>query len=163
MNQETHNFETEAECHSCNGTGIYVGMAERDGFGVVCSNCKGTGKETLKLSWKDFVGRRRTTKVKQVLQCNPGICVGLHTKDGSLLSLQSFGGMSYADFFAGKPFEDGMEMREYTCPRQWYQSADYDRIGKEWTECTYSSFRDCNSWKTKNECWKRWDKEKGKK
>ena len=32
------------ECQACGGTGLYKGMAERDGAAVVCSCCNGTGK-----------------------------------------------------------------------------------------------------------------------
>ena len=31
------------ECKACNGTGLYVGMAERDGVAVQCHNCNGNG------------------------------------------------------------------------------------------------------------------------
>lgn len=30
------------ECQACKGTGLYKGMAERDGAAVVCSHCHGT-------------------------------------------------------------------------------------------------------------------------
>ena len=39
-----HVIEFDCECESCKGTGLYVGMAEREGSAVVCHTCKGTGK-----------------------------------------------------------------------------------------------------------------------
>lgn len=39
-----HIIKIECECNACKGTGLYVGMAERDGAAVVCYTCKGTGK-----------------------------------------------------------------------------------------------------------------------
>jgi len=46
LTQQGHKFilEGECECSACKGTGLYVGMAEREGAAVVCSRCKGTGK-----------------------------------------------------------------------------------------------------------------------
>lgn len=34
-------------CRSCRGTGVYRGMAERNGFAVICHTCDGTGAEII--------------------------------------------------------------------------------------------------------------------
>jgi hypothetical protein len=52
------------ECKACNATGLYVGMAERNGSAVVCTRCKGTGKDTIE--FVPFVGRKPNPKVTRV-------------------------------------------------------------------------------------------------
>lgn len=146
-----HKWIQEAECDSCKGTGLYKGMGEHGGMAVVCHTCKGTGKMTIEITWSDFEGKKKRKDVTKVLQINPGI--GTSDKPG-----YNFGGIPYADWFAGKPFPKGSEMREYTCPSWWFQSADYDKK-PDWDECLYcGTFSDCNSFKTKSKCWERYDK-----
>ena len=50
-------IEFDEKCKSCKGTGIYVGMAERDGAGIVCHTCKGTGCHHVKFEYEDFEGK----------------------------------------------------------------------------------------------------------
>lgn len=156
-----HRIEFDTQCKSCNGTGLYVGMAERDGFAIVCSTCKGTGKFRLVIEYKDFEKRKKQKDVKRVLQVNCGIIVGTRKDDNSL---DSFGGMSYKDWLAGKEFRRGMEMRAFTCPAWYYQSADYDKK-PDWEECTGwgGSFSSCSEFSTKSKCWERFDKEQEQK
>jgi hypothetical protein len=45
------------QCKSCTGTGIYVGMGERDGIGVVCQQCHGTGGHEW--TYTPFTARQR--------------------------------------------------------------------------------------------------------
>jgi hypothetical protein len=49
LNKKTH---VQAECESCGATGIYRGMAEPEGVGVICLVCKGTG--AVKLEYTPF-------------------------------------------------------------------------------------------------------------
>jgi hypothetical protein len=49
-------------CQSCSGTGLYVGMAERDGAAVVCSGCKGSGKYAYRFEYEPFEARRPAPK-----------------------------------------------------------------------------------------------------
>jgi len=92
-----------------------------------------------------------------VLKANPGIGVGVLAERG--LTLESFGGMPYKDWLNGKPFPAGSEMRDYTCPAWFYQSADYDRK-PGWDWCTISgTFSGCSHFSTKEKCWERFDKE----
>jgi len=37
-------IEMDIECPSCNGTGLYCGMGEKEGVAVVCCKCQGSGK-----------------------------------------------------------------------------------------------------------------------
>jgi hypothetical protein len=154
MKSEKKIIEWVAECSSCKGTGIYVGFAERDGIGVVCNVCKGSGRVENCVKYNTFVSRNKRTNVKHVIQTNPGICCG------KLNDLTEFGGMPYSDWVEGKPFKSGMEMRKFTCPACWYQSVDYNRK-PEWNECIiWGSFSSCGYFTDKANCWKRFDKEK---
>jgi len=46
----------DMECRSCEGTGLYSGMAEPKGVAVLCHTCQGSGCE--KLSYKPFTKRK---------------------------------------------------------------------------------------------------------
>ena len=144
-------IELIEKCQSCKGTGLYKGMAERDGYAVVCHRCKGTGKVYFSHEYEEFTNRQPSVNIHTVLKTNPGIMVG-----GADFK---FGGMSYDEWAGGKPFPDGSEMREFTCPAWWYQSADYDKK-PEWRGCLVcGSFSSCRHFVKKRKCWERWDKE----
>lgn len=148
-------FKVKEECQSCNGTGKYKGLAERDGFGVVCHTCNGTGCHVFEHTYEDFTERKLSKGVKHVIQTNPGIMVGT----GNGYKFTDFGGMSYKDWSDGKPFPQGSEMRQFTCPAWWYQCADY-KLKPNWDICLrLGSFYNCNHFKKKNECWDRFDRE----
>ena len=154
-----HVIEFDHICPSCKGKGLYVGLAERDGSAVVCHTCKGTGCKHTRIEYDDFEGRIESTDVTRVIKCNPGICVGTG-KDGQL-QLSDFGGQSYEDWKAGKRFPSGSEMRRFTCPAWWYQTANYD-LKPHWDECLGCGvFSNCEHFATKDECWARWDEEFG--
>lgn len=154
-----HEISYTAKCESCGATGLYVGMAERDGSAVVCRSCKGTGQVHRKIHYEDFEGRVRRQGVKRVLQANPGFCVG-NAPDGSC-HLEDFGGMDFNDWWGGVPFVPGMEMRNATCPCWWYQSADYSKK-PAWEECAFGRpFNECRHFANKAACWDRWDRENG--
>jgi len=144
-------IEWVEKCKECKGTGIYVGMAEQHSeYGVVCSNCEGTGKIYRKHEYEEFI-EKEISSVSKVLETNPGIYIGDGTKD--------FGGISYIEWYNGKPFPNGSEMREFTCPAWWFQSADYNKKPR-WQECAkYGSFSECKHFSNKRNCWKRWDEE----
>lgn len=147
-------IEFDEKCPSCKGTGLYVGMGERDGYAVVCHTCNGTGKHHFVHEYDEFEGRVPRKGVHTVVEVNPGICLG--GEKGEL----DFGGMPFEDWDQGKPFPPGSEMREYTCPVWWYQSADYSKKPK-WDWCNFGRFSACNHFPHKYECWERWDREFG--
>ena len=151
-----HKIEFDAQCESCKATGLYVGVCERDGMAVVCHSCKGTGKVHRVITYSDFEGRQQREDVKRVLQVNCGIVAG--ENKAKQITIEQFGGMTYNDWLAGGRFQLGMEMREFTCPAWFYQSADYKKK-PDWDECGFGSFSACASFPTKDRCWERFDAE----
>jgi hypothetical protein len=152
-------IEFDEKCKSCKGTGLFAGMAERDGFAVICSQCKGTGCYHFVYEYEDFSGRIDAQNVIQVVESNPGICIGLGKEGG--YSYESFGGMSYPDWRNGRPFPPKSEMRRHTCPSWWYQSVNYKKK-PDWNECSTTwggLFSLCPHFIEKEKCWERFDKE----
>lgn len=144
----------DEECQHCGGTGVYVGMGERNGAGVVCHYCKGTGCYHFEHEYTEFTKRHKRDDIKRVYQTNPGILIG----EGNGFTLEMFGGMPYSYWLNGKKFEPGMENRNYTCPAWWYQSADYSKKPK-WDKCNTLRFSQCKYFGNKSTCWEDWDKE----
>ena len=153
-----HRIELDTACKECKATGLYVGMAERDGMAVVCYKCNGSGCHRLVVEYDDFKTRKKRANVTRVLKVNPGIMVGKNTECG--LDLDSFGGMSYEEWQrTGGVFPPGSEMRLFTCPAWWYQSADYTKK-PDWRECQIiGAFSACRYFPAKDRCWGRWDSE----
>jgi len=148
-------IEFEEQCPSCDGTGVYVGMAERDGYAVECHTCHGTGKHLFKHEYAEFTGRKENKEVKQVVKVNPGIVLGV-SKTGKQLD---FGGLSYDEWKHGITFSKGTEMREFSCPAWWYQLADYSKK-PDWETCLFGGrFDQCQHFKDKHKCWERFDLE----
>jgi len=152
-------FEYDCECGSCGGTGLYNGMAEDPGAGVVCHTCKGTGHRHITVKYRDFEGRKRHSTVRHVYRTNPGIGIG----EGNGHSLSDFGGMSYDEWLDGNPFPPQSEDRKHTCPAWFYQSADYS-LKPYWTDgdvqCRgVGAFSTCQYFHEKHKCWTRFDAE----
>ena len=152
-----HIVEFDEKCKSCKGTGLYVGIGERDGSAVVCHECDGTGKSHFKREYEDFDARAKRKDIERVYEANPGIGIG----NGNGHYLEEFGGMPYKDWLNGKPFLPKSEMRKFVCPAWWYQSVDYKKK-PNWKECEYGSFSSCASFPNKDKCWERWDKQFGR-
>lgn len=147
-------FEVNEQCPTCEGTGLFVGPAERDGAAVVCRKCKGAGHYHCRYEWIPFTGRKPRDDIVRVFAANPGVHIScIHG-----LSLVAFGGMSFDDWDASKPFPAKAEMRNYTCPAWWYQ-CDPAHTKPEWERCTYGTFPGCAHFACKDECWARFDEE----
>ena len=81
----------KAECHACQGTGLYRGMAEKPGIAVVCLACKGTG--CREFEYIPFTSRNVRHDVKEV-------CLSRGT---FILSCGPVGtSVTYAEFLGGK-------------------------------------------------------------
>ncbi len=115
----TYDIELEVECEACGGTGLYVGMAERNGAAVVCARCKGTGRLIHRSTMKKFHGRRRRENVERVYHTAGGYTISAHdvtTKEGKEVRF-SAAGCSYEEWLVGavpKPIEDLHCPYEYT-------------------------------------------------
>ena len=150
-------IEWVQQCNLCKGTGLYVGMGERDGAAVVCHTCNGTGRRVMEVEYEEFTGLKSRHNIQLVYQGNPGFCVdGAGTVPG---------GVSYEKWMEDPESakQQGCEMRHQTCPKWWFQTVNY---GKEvdWKECRESlmagdRFRDCSHFPDKAKCWQRFDAE----
>ena len=150
-------FEYDCMCESCNGSGLYIGMAEKDGAAIVCHSCKGEGHKHVVIRYRSPETRKRNMHAKRVYAANPGIGMG----EGNGYTLEDFGGMPYQDWLDGKPFPKESENRKHTCPVWWYQCADYKKK-PDWETCSLGvSFSRCKHFDNKAACWARWDKEIG--
>lgn len=148
-------IEFDQNCDDCGGSGLYVGIAERDGAAVVCNRCDGRGWHHQRIEYYE----RRTIRVRRkdvtrVFQTNPGVVIG----NGEDFQLSDFGGVPYGDWLRDGKFPPGSENRKFMCPAWWYQSADYRKKPK-WNECGFGRFADCKHFISKDQCWVRWDKE----
>lgn len=152
-----HKLEIDCKCRSCKATGLYVGCGERDGAAVVCSACKGTGKQRIIVEYEDFFRRESRDDVRRVYRTGSGIIIGEDSGRG--LFLEDFGGLTYEEWISGKEFAPGTEDRTHTCPAWFYQSADYNKK-PNWDECGWGgTFSSCKHFCTKASCWARWDRE----
>lgn len=142
-----HVIEIDRKCEACKGTGVYVGIAERDGFGVVCNRCGGDGHYMERIQYEDFEKRERREDVVTILQRNPGFVAAGDPKSGR------FGGIPYDDWLAGKGFPPGSEMREFSCPAWFYMKVVmekcYDSLGMRYSKCPHFG--------NKAQCWIDWD------
>jgi len=79
------------ECQSCDGTGLYCGMAEPKGTAVVCLTCSGTG--CVDYRYKPFVKRKSKSGVNEVFR----------SRGSFILSCGKYGnGISYRQFEGGQ-------------------------------------------------------------
>jgi len=142
----------EAQCDLCDGSGLcpYPYTSGSNDLAAVCSQCGGSGKMTIK--YTPFTGRKNKEGIKRVIEYSI-----------PYLNAELVGeyGLSYQDWLDGKPFGPGTEVRGYTCPLSWYQlSANVTKL-PDWDECIDLGqvVSRCKRWKSKAECWKRWDEE----
>ena len=145
--------EWDQQCKSCGGTGLYVGMAERSGAAVVCNKCHGSGSQHVIEEYLRFQGRRHRQGVTRVYQTSAGIILDPTMMDGGV----SYDKWKMDGASARRP---GTEIRQYTCPAWWYQSADSSKK-PDWVECNkvWGRFDQCPSFTEKSKCWERWDVE----
>lgn len=148
-------------CVSCEGTGLYRGIAEGNNSAVICHTCKGTGKVETKLSFTEFTGRKTRKDVKRVYltACGCGIAdKDFVTKEGKTIRF-SEAGCSYEDWLKGaepKPITD------LHCPymhtNQAMQNKDHKCHSLYNTKCSknmgFGFIAACKCFENKEECWK---------
>lgn len=84
-NKKTH---VQAECEACDATGIYRGMAESEGVGVICLVCKGTG--AVKIEYTPFTARKRRKDVRQVYRSAGNFIAGPIGPTGKSVTYSEF-------------------------------------------------------------------------
>ena len=146
-------IEMEIECQDCEGTGIYVGMAEKEGAAVVCTKCKGSGKYLYKFKYNEFTGRKKRKDVNRVYLNGYGYVIIPHD-----IYFENIGridmskeGVSYQEFLNGKIPK---HIEKLACPMQADQGACHDIKGFT-DKCNWGRLSNCEHQKTKEECWKR--------
>jgi hypothetical protein len=157
--ETTYTLTGEVACDSCDGTGLYVGMAERSGAAVVCTNCNGTGKVEFKRTFKKFKNRKVRKGVERVYETAAGYCISakdVTTKEGQTLHFSRFGA-DYKEWREGKtpaPIEELHCPYQHTC--QGLQSKDVNNLYK--TRCnkhlSFGLITDCKMRKDMATCWK---------
>ena len=152
------------ECGACKGTGLYVGMAERDGAAVICTRCDGTGRVVHQASYPKFKGRKKRDDVRRVYHTAGGYGIttqDITTEKGETIHFSRFG-CSYEDWLKGdkpKPIE------ELHCPyihtNQSMQDRDHEAYPLYKERCNQEALlggwiSDCKLFNKKAECWLRY-------
>lgn len=112
-------FEADIVCKSCGGTGLYVGMAERNGAAVICGSCNGTGCYHYSFEYKPFTERKIRGDVKRVFKGSFGYVHSAEDTNGIPFSKS---GVGYLEWLGGK--QPG-PIKTLYCPLSW--------TGQEWS------------------------------
>jgi hypothetical protein len=152
-------IEMEIECPSCKGTGIYSGMSESGGVGVICFTCEGTGKYRYSYSYEEFTGRKVRKGIKRVYLQSYGYKIGTGVIDFDKIGLIDMDkkGVSYEEFLSGKMPE---HIEKLACPMLADQGACHSIKGFV-TECTQLNkgfighISSCSYMVNKHKCWER--------
>lgn len=147
-------------CQSCNGTGLYSGMCERDGCAVICYNCNGTGKFKYVFSYEEFKEQKMKRGIKRVFQRTCGFVHGpndVKTEEGKLIEFSKAGCSYPAWYYEG---ENPKPVKELYCPYLWtqqsLQSKDVNNLYKNQCKVKLSlgsSITSCEYFKDKEKCW----------
>jgi hypothetical protein len=121
-------------------------MLEKDGLGVICSNCKGTG--CVNFVYTPFTTRRIRKDVKFVIQSSTSYCLAPHL-------IEESDKVTYKDWINGKEVKS--EFRKWQCPKQFdYEGMDCPdgrHFGGLWSDC----FKDHPN------CWEIYDRQQANK
>lgn len=147
------------ECPTCEGTGIYKGMAEGPGMGVICYRCKGTGAFHYVYEYKPFTGRKIREDIKRVYKKGTQYKIGL-----GVIEFEGIGkidmdkeGVSYKEFLKGKMPK---HITKLECPMLADQGACHKIEGftKKCNELNggwIGHITRCKFYPRKEECWTR--------
>ena len=144
------------ECDVCEGTGLYVGLAEKNGAAVVCNDCEGSGRQHIKREYQEFKGQKHREDITRVFATTAGIVIAPEITQGGV----PYEVWKHDPQSVKRP---GAELREFSCPAHWAQCVGTKR--PEWKECVTwgQSFFKCEHFPIKSQCWERLDRErKGK-
>lgn len=151
INKNEVNLKIETECSQCGGTGLYQGMAEKDGAAVECYICNGSGKKDIEIKYKLFNGRKIKENVNRVYKTAGGYCIT--DKDTENVKFSQYG-ISYQEWLDNKK---PIPIYDLHCPLQHYGQGTI--IG-EWLKdkvCPNSlmMISKCNNRLHKTECWEK--------
>jgi hypothetical protein len=146
------------ECRYCNGTGLYIGMAEKCGAAVVCSGCNGSGLVKIEESFKEFKERKRRKGVKRVYRTAGGYGItaeDIKTEDGIMHKFSEYG-CSYEDWLNGVKPKPIISLHcPYQHTSQGLQTKDKNNLYKN--RCSknlgYGFIDDCKLRKDMSKCW----------
>lgn len=153
-------IDMKIECPCCVGTGVYIGIAEKDDAAVICNKCDGTGSYRFKYTYNEFTGRKRREGVKRVYKDGYGyvIATGQVTFDGTTVNMDKEG-VSYSEFLNGKMPD---HIKTIACPLQADQAACHSINGfidkcMELHGGWIGQISECRNRDNKSDCWKRFD------
>ena len=152
----------DIECRSCNGTGVYQGMGEYDGAGIVCYQCKGTGCEKYYFKYNEFKERKINPKVNRVFLSGYGYCIGTKpiTLSNGIFVDFSKEGVQYKEFLNGKMPK---HIKQMGCPMMADQGACHSIEGfiKECKKLNgeYVEYIPNCKCPNKEKCWDRFEKQ----
>lgn len=141
-------ISVQAVCNACGGTGLYIGMAERDGVAVVCSTCNGSGAMTV-----------RYTPFKRQLPA-PASVTSVHVARGYVL------GDKHPACDGGLPIEQWKQGvivpadEKLYCPylythQDWCAHPRDPENNHNNAPMLWGRIDECPYWIEKDECWKR--------
>ena len=154
-------IEIDQQCGSCSGTGVYKGFSEKDGAGVVCNTCDGTGRKLFKHFYKVFEGRKIRDDVDRVYRrtnyvLGTGkIVFNKGTRDEVEIDMDKEG-VSYLEFLQGKMPN---YIEKLQCPMLADQGACHDIQGfvercNKLNDGWLGYIPECKYLGNKSECWK---------
>jgi len=159
---DKYTLQGKVECDKCGGTGLYVGIAEKNGSAVICMCCNGTGNVNLKKEYKKFKSLKEKKNVKRVFKNSGGYILSsedTQTEKGNIITFSKYG-CTYKEWLEGKipkPIES------LHCPcihtNQNMQNPKHKAYKLYIEKCHNSlsfTISDCKHFKNKEECWKRY-------
>lgn len=155
----TKKIDMVIECPSCNGTGLYQGMAEGDEMAVICYKCNGTGAFHYVYHYTPFTGRKIKGGIQRVYKKGTQYKMGL-----GIIKFDGIGeidmdkeGVSYEEFLTGKMPK---HITKLECPMLADQGACHDIPGfvdkcNDLNDGWIGYIPKCKHYSKKEECWKR--------
>jgi len=153
-------------CGSCGGTGLYQGMAEKDGCAVICSTCDGTGAIHYKHEYIPFTKRKEQKGVRRVFKtsCGYGHCAeDYQFPNRSDVIKFSEAGCTYEEWKNGvapKP------VKELYCPKLFMHQdlSEHPTLKKFCDKEVGSYIPECykGSKDKLKKCWEMWEKDEAK-
>jgi len=154
---KVNKIELYVKCKACKGTGVYVGMAERDGAGVICTVCDGTGCKHFEYEYELFSTREVRDDVSRVYKSGYDYVIS-PTVNINDVEFQHEG-VSYEDFKMGKKPK---HIELMVCPMLADQGACH-KIPNFVDTCNKNNGKfinmivDCEHQCKKSECWERFN------